>query len=354
VEPAESGAAPLREAQSNGGHADSKSASAQTARRLWWALARLAVGVGLLVYLAESRVIDFRALGKLVTAWPVTLAGLGLILMDVALMAVRLCLLFEPQGFRLPVGKSLELSLVSLFFTTFLPGSIGGDVAKLFYAAKHNPGRRTEIVTIVAFDRVVGLFSVLLVPLLFAPLFLGLIRSAKVLRLLLMISGALAAILLAAFLLCLFEQPWIKWLARRASKFPLGGKVLERVVPVIGRYRRCPGVLFGALAASLAANLTLVGAIFLAVFLLNPASLSLKICLVVPMGDVVNSLPLTPGGLGVGETAFKALFELAGLQSGAEALLCWRIWRVMAGLAGLALYLRGVRRAVFNADEGIA
>jgi glycosyltransferase 2 family protein len=354
VENAESGPARLREAQSNGGNVDAERASAKTARSLWWALVRLAIGVVLLVYLAKARVVDFQALGRLVTAWPVTLAGLGLILTDVALMAVRLCLLFGPQGFRLPLGKSLELSLVSLFFTTFLPGSIGGDVAKLFYAAKHNRGRRTEIATIVAFDRVVGLFSVLLLPLLFAPLFPELIRSVKVLRVLLMTSGALAAGLLVAFLLCLFEQSWINRLARWTSKFPPGRKVPERVVSVIGQCRGRPGVLFAALAVSLAANLTLVGAIFLAISLLNPGSLSLKICLVAPMGDVVNSLPLTPGGLGVGETAFNALFKLVGLQSGAEALLCWRIWRVMAGLAGLALYLRGVRRAVFDADRGIA
>jgi uncharacterized membrane protein YbhN (UPF0104 family) len=73
-------------------------------------------------------------------------------------------------------------------------------------------------------------------------------------------------------------------------------------------------------------------------------------CLVIPMGDVANSLPLTPGGLGVGETAFSVLFKLAGLQGGAEALLCWRIWRAMVGLIGLVIYLRGMRRSVFDSD----
>jgi uncharacterized membrane protein YbhN (UPF0104 family) len=64
-------------------------------------------------------------------------------------------------------------------------------------------------------------------------------------------------------------------------------------------------------------------------------------------------LPLTPGGLGVGESAYNVLFKMAGLEGGAEALLCWRIWRAAVGLIGLILYLRGPGRTVYDA-EGVA
>jgi glycosyltransferase 2 family protein len=337
---------PFRSGDPNAGHA-----AAKQNHNVVRALVRLAVGIALLVYLAESRIVDLRALTKLVTAWPITLTALVLIFLDIALMAVRLCWLFQPQGLRLPLANSLELTLVSSFFATFLPGAVGGDLAKLFYAAKQNKGRRTEIVSIVAFDRVVGLFSLLLLPLLFAPLFPGLIRSVRVLQVLLVISAALAACLLAGFLLCLFRQSWIDQLARWVSRFLPGKEALERMVATIAAYRHTPGILLRALAASLAANLTLIAATALAILLLSPGSLSLKMCLVIPMGDVANSLPLTPGGLGVGEAALNTLFRLAGLQGGAEALLCWRIWRAMVGLVGLALYLRGVGRAVFNPEQ---
>jgi uncharacterized protein (TIRG00374 family) len=321
-------------------------------RGLWWTLARLAVGVGLLVYLAESRLIDFRALTKLVTAWPITLAALALVFLDIFFMSLRLCWLFEPQGLRLPLISSLELNLVSSFFATFLPGAAGGDLAKLFYAARENRGRRAEIVTTIAFDRAVGLFSILLLPLLFAPLFwsfLGpLIRSVRSLQILLAVTAALAVAMLAALLLCLFSQSWMTRAARWVSRFLPGRQLPERVIATVGAYRGHAGILIAALAASLVSNLTLIAATALAILLLAPASLSMKLCLVIPMGDVANSLPLTPGGLGVGEAAFSALFKIAGLQGGADALLCWRIWRAMVGLVGLALYLRGMRRAVFQ------
>jgi uncharacterized membrane protein YbhN (UPF0104 family) len=70
--------------------------------------------------------------------------------------------------------------------------------------------------------------------------------------------------------------------------------------------------------------------------------------LVVPMGELANCLPLTPGGLGVGEAAFHSLFDLSGLHGGVEALLCWRIWRAMVGLIGLGVYLGGLGRVVFE------
>jgi uncharacterized membrane protein YbhN (UPF0104 family) len=76
--------------------------------------------------------------------------------------------------------------------------------------------------------------------------------------------------------------------------------------------------------------------------------MSMKMCLVIPLVDLANNLPLTPGGLGVGESAYNALFHAVGLEGGAEALLSWRIWRAAVGLIGLALYLRGPGRAVYE------
>jgi len=81
---------------------------------------------------------------------------------------------------------------------------------------------------------------------------------------------------------------------------------------------------------------------------MSPASLAPSICVMVPIGVILNSLPITPGGLGVGETAFNVLFHIAGLHGGAEALLCWRIWTAMVGLVGLIPYLRGFQARLFE------
>jgi uncharacterized protein (TIRG00374 family) len=330
----------------------------RASRRVLLALLRLAIGVGLLAYLAKTRIIDFRALEKLSTAWPVTFAAMVLLLSDSALMSVRLSWLFRPHGLKLRFGMSLGLTLVSFFFATFLPGAAGGDLAKLFYTARDNRRRRTEIMTVVLLDRAIGLFSLLLLPLIFAPMFAPLIRSVLALQRLLLTVGLLAFGALAGLLLCLFSGSWISRIPGGALNRFTKKEFVRQALGTIAAYRGNSGVLFAALGASLLANLLLIFVTMLAVLVVAPSSLAPRMCLVIPIGHIVNSLPLTPGGLGVGETAFNTLFNLTGLRGGAEALLCSRIWMALVGLIGFAFYLRGVRRKVFDeevmADETAA
>jgi uncharacterized membrane protein YbhN (UPF0104 family) len=173
----------------------------------------------------------------------------------------------------------------------------------------------------------------------------------EVLHFLLVTVALLAAGLLAVLLVCLFNQPLLRLLERGALRFPKWRNLVMRVLETIGAYRRSPWTLFKVLGASILANLSLVGVTALGVLAVNPSGLALKMCLVIPMGYIANSLPLTPGGLGVGETAFHALFDITGLRGGAEALLCWRIWSAFIGILGLGIYLRGLRSCIFDTTE---
>jgi len=89
----------------------------------------------------------------------------------------------------------------------------------------------------------------------------------------------------------------------------------------------------------------------LGLYAVNPGSFSMRLALVAPIGHLVNSLPLTPGGIGVGETAFNSLFKLTGMSGGAEALLCLRLWNVLVSSLGLVIYLLGMRRVVYPYEE---
>jgi glycosyltransferase 2 family protein len=323
---------------------------ARGARPLVWFVVRLGVGIGLITYLAKSHVIDFRSLSKPILDWRIDLAALTLMFFDIAVMAKRLSMLLEPQGLRLSFRNSLQLTLLSSFFTTFLPGAASGDVAKLFYAAKENKGRRAEITTVVILDRAVGLFSMLLLPILFAPLFLPLIRSVAILGVLLFAATALALCMLVGLFVCWYRPAGVNRLAGWIFRFLPGKKLVKRGIASIAQYRHNLSALLAALGLALLANLTFIAVTALAIQALQPASMSMKMCLVIPLGDLANNLPLTPGGLGVGESAYSALFELVGLKGGAEALLCWRIWRAAVSLIGLGLYLRGPGRSVYGAE----
>jgi uncharacterized membrane protein YbhN (UPF0104 family) len=68
-------------------------------------------------------------------------------------------------------------------------------------------------------------------------------------------------------------------------------------------------------------------------------------CLLGFTGMLANAVPITPGGLGVGEAAFEGLFALVGVAGGATLLFLWRVGVVPVAVLGAILYLMGVRRA---------
>ena len=73
--------------------------------------------------------------------------------------------------------------------------------------------------------------------------------------------------------------------------------------------------------------------------------------LLIPLGFLVNTIPLSPGGLGVGEAAFNALFSLVGLNGGADTLLGWRLLTIVLSLPGLPVYLQGRGRFVTSGEK---
>src|SRR5208282_3399308 len=97
-----------------------------------------------------------------------SLVNLGALILSTALWGfglwlgvVRWRLVLETQGLHLSLGRATWISLVAQFFNSFLLGSTGGDLIKAFYAARETHHKKTEAVTTVFVDRVVGLWAML-------------------------------------------------------------------------------------------------------------------------------------------------------------------------------------------------
>ena len=267
------------------------------------------------------------------------------------MMSIRAPLLFRNARLSLSLWNSIQLNLIGFLFSTFLPGAAGGDIAKLLYATRENHGRRAEVATVLILDRLVGLFSLVMLPFLFAPFFPDLLRSVTVLRRLLYMDALLAVLMLAGTALVMFYVPTRSWVTWLLDRWPGIKNLALRVLDAMAVHGKARSSLFFALLLSLLANLALIGVTALGLYAVSPGSFSMRLALVAPIGHLVNSLPLTPGGIGVGETAFNGLFTLTGMSGGAETLLCLRVWNVLVGLLGLLAYLLGIGRIVHPHEE---
>jgi glycosyltransferase 2 family protein len=307
---------------------------------------RIAVGIGLLFYLEASGAINWSVFLNLVVAWPTALEGLGLLLATIVLASWRLCLLLRPHNLHLSLWASIKLSLIGTFFNTCLPGAAGGDIIRIYYATEGNAGRRTEVATIMLLDRLVGMFGLLLWPLIVAPLFPQLMASIPMLTVLLWSTAAIAAAMFLGVLLCTIprirQSRLLAWLFHHV---PLGHHA-ERVFDTIYTYRHSRGLWGVAVLLSLLIHGCLIWTLLHLVNVTSPTRATWSMVVLIPLGFLANTLPLTPGGLGVGEAAFNRLFALAGFTGGAEALLGWRMLLLLIGLLGLGFYLRGSARFV--------
>ncbi len=319
----------------------------------WIAVGRVVVAAALLVYLWQSGVIHWQALAGLAAAWPLSVTAVAVYLIDSCLTSWRFCLLLRPVGFDLSLWDSNRLSLIGLFFSTFLPGAASGDMVRIYYAAAEHQGRRTELATIVLFDRIIGLVTMLIWPLMVAPWFLDL-AAVPIVRALLLGALGLAlgvtVILVAGSSDWAREHPAAQWIF---SHLP-GGRILERVLSTLTLYRRHPAILAGASILSLVTHTLAAGVMLLIAAALDPSAFSWRMTMLIPLGFLANQIPLTPGGLGVGEAALSGLLRLAGLGNGAEIMLGWRMCLLIVSLIGLFFYLHGRRSFVTRRPQPVA
>ena len=316
-------------------------ADSSALRRWGFGAARAILGVLLLYWLPRSSSIQWSALRGLYERWGLTLLALAVLVVDFVVTSWRLCRLFAARGLRLSLADSTRLNLVSNLFNLFLPTG-GGDVARAYYAVADTRGHRTTIVAILFFDRVIGLVALLLVPLLLLPGSLDLIAASAVLRSVLIVGvgAALALVALGVVLTSrrLRATTLASWLLARLPMRAHVESALETL-----RAFRARRYLLEALGISIVAHLfsALVIVILLAAtggpFAFQPVAFLSQI------GFVANSVPLTPGGIGIGEAAFESLFSIAGIEGGAPAMVAWRLLLLTLVPAGLWIFLRGRR-----------
>ncbi len=321
------------------------------ARQVALGVLRTGFGIALLVYLGTSGSINWGSLLGLARAWQLTVFGLALLLINFVIAGWRLMLLMVPLQVRISLGASLRLTLIGQYFSTFLPGGTSGDVMKIYYAARGNEGRRTELATIVLLDRAVGMLAMLLFPLLLVPVFPRLVHSSALLRRLLwfaaMTAAAMIAGLLVSFSARVRNNRVLLWAFRR---MPLGAYA-ERIFDTVHSFNRHPSALLGSIAISLVGQAITAANVLVLVTATTSQIPPLEASLLVPIGFLANTVPLTPGGLGVGEAAFGRLFRIAHLRGGAEALLAWRLLATLISLLGLFYYLQGRKHVIHAAQE---
>lgn len=217
-------------------------------------------------------------------------------------LAWRLRLLLKTQDVHLRRRDAIKVSYASAFLNFAIPtGTTGGDVYKAYYVSAHATGRRTEAITIVLLDRVIGLINFIFM----AAIVSGLsYLSGRV--------GALGGFVATAFIVsivvsCMYFSQRVRAVLRIEQwlpKLPLGHQ-LVRIDQTAYALKQHPGLLVNCFAWTIVVQTVVCVA---AMFLANAVGMTcdlefghiLDYFLAIIVGLTVGSLPGNPPqGFGV-------------------------------------------------------
>ena len=319
-------------------------------------LLQFAISFAILGYLLHQLSQDKETLDRIWSGpknWLLLIPACLLILFTTILSFVRWKLLVGALGMKFSLSDALRLGLLGYLFNFLSVGIAGGDVIKMVFLARQHKGYRTEAVTTVVFDRIIGLFGLLVVGslsfvmfdisrlsvgepdalkafLLLGKVTVGLTLTGTVVGILLMVTGFV-------------NHP----LLDRLTRFPGLGGMVGKALHAVRTYRNKPRVLIFALLISLAVHCLLSAGIYLIARAItgNCPSLSTH-CVIVPIANIANAAPL-PGGLGAFEAALDAVYravspETAVLKQGFVVALGFRFITLL--VAGVGVFYRIVDR----------
>jgi uncharacterized membrane protein YbhN (UPF0104 family) len=299
-------------------------------------LARLLIAGGLLYWLGRSGRLDFGVL--LSFTWSLwAAAALAALLGNMLLQAIRWWLLLRIQNIRVPLRAAIGLSWIGQFFSLLLPGATGGELVRGYYIFQDAPGARLASVSTLLFDRGLGVFGLVSFAVPAVVILRGQVSRPPQ-------YAALAALIAALAVGCALAVALVWWPpARRLSLALTPARHRPALQFILATYEANGRLMAACAAVSLASMGLLILAFYLTGRSLDHTLSWVGLAVVVPLVAVANSLPIAPGGIGLGETAATVLFVQFGTPIGAEIMLLVRVAVLLLRLPGGVFYL--LRRA---------
>lgn len=250
-------------------------------------------------------------------------------------------LLLNYQGIPATNIQCFKLTLVGLFFGFFLPGGVGGDLVKAFYVSQNQEGKKSMAIGSVVFDRLVGLFSMSIFCLVAVALAGPEMLSNEKIQPLIFLVFIMFSVFFILFL-SLWSRRFSKLRAQLveiSAKLPIAKKSLEGVF----RFKLTRSQFFKVVGLSLltqACNMIF----FMGIpFFLGQGDLPLlPLLFAIPLGFIATAIPISPGGVGVGQAAFFFLYTLVLQQPtnlGSLSVTLFQAFSILYGLLGAVIYL---------------
>ncbi len=307
---------------------------------------KFSVAFGLIFYLIQSGDLDFKIFLQIKAPLYFALC-IVILCINVLVMNYRWSLLLWDKGFKVTFKETLNLTLMGLFFNFTLPSSVGGDAVKAYYLAKNSQSKKILTFSSVLVDRVLGLFVMVGVGWLALVFNFDMVKQNKDLLRVFYAAGiffsCMSIGLVAIFSRTINNSSWFKKL------LSLVPRTFEDLYQALNSFGQSKKTILKTIFISIVAQMLSIS-FFICFALSIGAQLPLGVFFfAVPVGFIIMSVPVSPGGLGIGQLAFLTLFQLYlgdKSQVGQLGITSFQVLLFLLGLIGAYRYARGPKGQV--------
>ncbi len=295
-------------------------------------LIRYAIGAVILIWLFKTQQLNLDSL--LLIDKKTMFLIIGICVVQFFLCAYRVKLLLEAHQIIVSFKRCLVYNAIGTYYSMILPGGMSGDAVRAYYfwRCSHKKGNasRAAMLGSLITDRLLGTVVLLLLGLVAATF------SYKRIG----ISFAYLAAVWGCFIFSLFLYAFLcgthryEWRFVEGSRFSSFRQRIQRLLATLDLASYPVGIIFSSIVISVAVHILTILAIFIFANRLQSGLSFEQIMAIAPVGLVVNAIPISPGGLGVGEKSFELLFSVIGGQNGGNTFMLSRIFLFAPAIFG--------------------
>lgn len=269
------------------------------------------------------------------------LAVLGF-LISVLTTSVRWWLLLRIQDIVISLWEAIRLTFLGQFFNTVMPSTVGGDLIKAYYIAKHTPKKAAVLVSVFV-DRVMGLAELTLLAgvMVGVVLLAGLAEFSKVRQPVYMVAAVMAIVIVALAFLLSSRLRQMLHLDKVYQRLPIAHH-FAAAGDAARLYRIRLWALVKAVAITVGSQSIWIFSIYLMSCSLQMPIPAYAFFVYVPLIYIIGAVPLTPGGVGVVEGTY--IYFLGQYCDASQILalaMLARLVPIFWSLPGVVVYFNG-------------
>ncbi len=297
-------------------------------------LLKISISVILLVFLFKQ--VDLRSLVNIIRGIDQPLFWLAYVFnLPIYVMCFyRWKMFLSASGVTVTDNKLIAPFFGGIFFSLFLPSTVGGDVVRSMDLSLHTK-KPSQVVASVLLDRISGYAGMVLIAVIASILGIRLIQDKAVLAAIAVIAGILAVILLLVFNGPVYSG------VRKLLYSHTSGRIwgaLESVHQQMHGLRHHKRVLVNSLILSLLVQLINPITMYIISLSMGAKIAPIFFLVFLPIVGAVTLLPISIGGLGLRDYTTVLLFAKAGVSKDlalAMSLLGFGFILINAAIAGL-------------------